>query len=366
MKNYSNIKTTDTLKGIAITAVLTNHYLNLNVSGDQSGFANAWIAIFFILSGYGIFYSLYRQFDDRLEDIFSLKIFRFYYQRLIRIFPLLWGAWLLQLIMVQSDDLSIWTLFGIHGTGHYWFLPALIQCYLLAPFIYFGVKRNLVILLIILICGFFLLNIFLFSNQAPEIIKKIFQFANTRWRDIYFFHIILFLLGMLITKYLKPKAIVTQKGFNGKKVLYDTFFWCFVFATLILMVILKIYSSTNHLVMIAFNVFPLLLIASLCIFSLICMVENKLFSFLGKISYPIYLFHMTFYLLLGNLGEFQVNSIKEFLLFVVLFPFFIFSCKYIGLMDKKIGEKLKSIPIFNNAQQATALDGNSATLQSRQ
>ena len=54
------LSVTNTLRGIGILVVLVNHYLTLNITGDNRGFAQLWIAVFFIVSGYGINYSLSR------------------------------------------------------------------------------------------------------------------------------------------------------------------------------------------------------------------------------------------------------------------------------------------------------------------
>ena len=43
----NSFEPTNTLKGIAIIAVLINHYLNMNVSTDSSGFANLLLARIF-------------------------------------------------------------------------------------------------------------------------------------------------------------------------------------------------------------------------------------------------------------------------------------------------------------------------------
>ena len=136
MKKFPNsMTTTDTLKGLSILVVLVNHYLNLNTVVDSGGFGNAWIAVFFFLSGYGIFHSL-----DRYKQLSSREVISFYYRRISRIFPLLWIAWLLEFI-VRGGNLSFFILTGIHATGHYWFVPAILHCYLTAPLISIILKQ---------------------------------------------------------------------------------------------------------------------------------------------------------------------------------------------------------------------------------
>jgi peptidoglycan/LPS O-acetylase OafA/YrhL len=79
-------KATETLKGLAIITVLINHYLNDNFSNNYGGFANTTISIFFLLSGYGIYSTLNKRFADNKFSWQALG--SFYYDRLIRVFPL--------------------------------------------------------------------------------------------------------------------------------------------------------------------------------------------------------------------------------------------------------------------------------------
>ncbi len=62
-------------RGFAIASIMINHYLNVYVKGDFSGFGNATITIFFILSGYGIYFSLERRFDDQTYSAPFPKLF---------------------------------------------------------------------------------------------------------------------------------------------------------------------------------------------------------------------------------------------------------------------------------------------------
>jgi peptidoglycan/LPS O-acetylase OafA/YrhL len=92
-------KATETLKGLAIFVVLINHYLNDNFSGNYGGFANITISIFFLLSGYGIYLTLDKRFADNKFSWQALGAF--YYDRLIRIFPLFWLALVIQTLVTQ-------------------------------------------------------------------------------------------------------------------------------------------------------------------------------------------------------------------------------------------------------------------------
>ena len=83
---------TDYLKGVAILTVVLNHFLNEYATHSMGGYANGMMSIFFILSGYGVFFSLSR---DR--EHYSLKhmLGAFWKRRILRIFPLFWIYYLL-------------------------------------------------------------------------------------------------------------------------------------------------------------------------------------------------------------------------------------------------------------------------------
>lgn len=347
-ENPDTFKTTNTLRGIAITAVLINHYLNLNVEGSE-GFANLWVSIFFILSGYGIFYSLDRHAANNSNYLFSKKLFIFYYQRLIRIFPLLWAAWLAELFVRGGDYLSFWIPFGIHANGHYWFIPALLQCYFLSPLIYWGIKNKPTIFFVFLIVGFIIINLIFFTNNSPIIVTKLAVFINSKWRDIYFLHILVFVFGFISASLLCEEKLKICVGGMSKGIL----FWFFTFSIVILMLILKHVGHSFLAKTIAFTCIPLLLIALLYIYSMSYSIENKYFRFLGSISYSIYLFHMSFYLLLSKYGKFPSNSIKELMWFLALFPFFLFTCYHLEKFGNYLNGHLKKASPFITIRQAT-------------
>jgi peptidoglycan/LPS O-acetylase OafA/YrhL len=341
-------KTTNTLKGIAITAVLINHYLNLNVEGNSGGFANLWISIFFILSGYGIFFSLNRHAANNSNYLFSNEIFIFYYQRLIRIYPLLWIAWLAQLF-VGGGYLSFWIPCGIHANGHYWFIPALLQCYLLSPLIYWGIKYKPATFLVVFIAGLIIINLIFLTNNSPIIIEKLADFTNSKWREIYFLHILVFVFGFLSASFVNARKFKIYVGGMSNGIL----FWFFTFLIVILMLILKHVGHSFLAKTIAFTCIPLILIALLFIYSIIYSVENKYFNFLGSISYSIYLFHMSFYLLLSKFGKYPTNSIKELMWSLALFPFFLFTCYHLERFGNYVNRHLKKLSPFITVHQVT-------------
>ena len=312
--------TTDTLKGIAISAVLINHYLNLNLSGDYSGFAYEWISIFFILSGYGLYHSFERLNFDRLT---FRKLRLFYYQRFIRIFPLLWIAWFVQ-FLVTHGDISYWIPLGLHGNGHFWFIPALLQCYLLAPFLFWGIKKNLYLSLVLLSALLILANIIFMSGLVPHFIVKLAQFTESHWMNAYFLQIVFFTVGLLFPLFIPKRDSCTR---NSNRIFHTAFFWILATFIIGIMLYLRYFLSRTSFTMLEFDVFPLFLMIFLCAHAIFHGIRNRLLEFLGRISYTIYLFHWSFYLLLRHIAGFRFNSTKELILCLILFPFFLYTSK---------------------------------------
>jgi peptidoglycan/LPS O-acetylase OafA/YrhL len=339
MEKHRTVGTTDTLKGLAISAVLVNHYLNLNVTGDFAGYAYLIVVIFFILSGYGLRISLAERCANCVGGSLSKEILGFYGQRLVRIFPLLWCAWIIQLL-VQGGDLSPWTLLGIHGTGHYWFIPALLQCYLLAPAVFLGAEKHPRLLVGILALALGVVNFVLFRSQTPDVIKKIADFTNSCWGGVYFLHILFFASGFLIPHLLTMRVRAVLDA--AARSLADLLFWLFAAATLLLMLILKRRAGTGYLLDVALEVASLTAISALCAYALGLMIEYRILSFLGEISYPIYLFHMSYYLLLDKIGGFPQNSVAELAWSVASFPLFILACLAFERLGRYFSTKFRS------------------------
>ena len=85
---------TTALKGIAILVVVSAHFAS-NFEEDfyirwLTEYAIAVIAIFFVLSGYGIFQSLERRFAAGGST--ARILLRFAFDRAVRIYPLYWLA----------------------------------------------------------------------------------------------------------------------------------------------------------------------------------------------------------------------------------------------------------------------------------
>ncbi len=190
---------TNSLKGIAICAVLINHFLNLNVTGDYLWFASLIVGLFFIVSGYGISASLER--SHTAGSFQASGLADFYFSRLIRIYPLFIAAYLIQ-CHVFAEPVVSWTVFALHGLGHFWFIPAIIQCYLLAPLLFLLGKRYRLLSLTAIVFGFLAANLLLHGDMLPAAVGNSLRFVHLYWRDVYFLYLLLFALAMYLPHYL--------------------------------------------------------------------------------------------------------------------------------------------------------------------
>ena len=122
---------TNFLKGIAISSVLINHYILKYTTINQIGYANGIIGIFFILSGFGLYLSLEKR--NKQDKLISNIIGRFYLDRFTRIFPLFYIALILGMFFFNiSFKITPLSLLGLEWSGKYWFIVAIIHCYLLS------------------------------------------------------------------------------------------------------------------------------------------------------------------------------------------------------------------------------------------
>jgi peptidoglycan/LPS O-acetylase OafA/YrhL len=326
---HTNKELTSFLKGFAILAVITSHFSERFMPHTIRSFGNHFVAIFFILSGYGIYFSLSKnKFKDR-KNIVS-----FYSRRFARIYPLYWISFILNLAFDRSSiitisSLSDFLLLSFNDPPRAWFVVALIPCYVFAPLVFnlIDKKKN-----------FFILYIIVFFSLV-NIIFSLLEFPQVRcwmYRGIYLNHIILFCLGM----YLPSIREKYNKNFN--------------IAWVILSFLLMIYSfvkTSNQALF--FQPSQLLFSISTVLFTYIFMFSNFRFPFfgilkkLGTYSYSLYLFEGMYTTALSKIhiieGERYINAFW----FILLFPgfFFIAAC-----LEETINNNLDIKQAFTNTK----------------
>jgi len=297
-KKYERIlisKNRDYLMGIAIVWIVLFHS---NISAPDNFFLRAmWyllvsfgggigVDIFFILSGFGLFYSVYNIENKCIKVNWG----GWFVKRMKRILPSYFIVAILFYLL--KGDLNLYNFcqlnFLIDGVRDFWFIPAIVICYLLFPLCYqYGVRmgfRSLMVMTILLIIVVaYLLNSFnfgyyrkieIFLQRIPCFILGIYWgylSVSNRYKEYY--------IGILFSVVLTPLCMYFSFVGNSR--------WAFLFMTIV------------------FIQFLLLLLS--CIGN----VVRGTLQYLGKRSLQIYLTHVSLGLMLSNLF-----SNKELALFI--------------------------------------------------
>jgi peptidoglycan/LPS O-acetylase OafA/YrhL len=327
-----NFKILDGLRGIAATYVLVNHSRgNLLMGGNEyakitpvekwslfdkfyysilqtTSLGREFVILFFILSGFSIAYSLQKK----------ATVLEFYERRLLRLYPpyliaLIWAAVVFyitkQLSPVLTDDLnSVFSspnniisnlLYVPQGAfiGQFWSLTYEVIFYLLIPFCIFNKRYYYIISLILYGVSIFI-----------------------SWKGVSGNNI----LSMYLLDYNIYFAIGVWVFHNYKKVesLFfikkDFIFYGALTGLFLLMVVVKFktseYNKVTLLIAVLFSI--LLIVNFLC--KEIC---NWLLSFLGSMSYTLYITHLAtiflFKSILLKTGAVSSNHITTWYIWIV-------------------------------------------------
>ena len=312
---------TNSLRGFAILFVIANHFLNQYVDPHTfKGFANALMSIFFVLSGYGIANSLERR--PKKAGTKMTPSLRFYIDRIPRIYPLLIISLLLD-GWISNKAHSPLAYLGIKNHGIYLFVNQIIHCYLAALVLHsFLSKNSLKRFLLIMVSLFIVLNAaFLFTPLGKLHFVRYLLRSSLAYRDLFLLHLVLFSLGMVISKFQQNKNPV-----NGSRAI-----WSKAISILAILPVLFLLGKTTRVPLLRMG-FDLLLLLS-CVYICQLFIEHRLkvpyLNDLGVYSYSLYLFHLIYYALLEHLNVLQRDSTVSFLMVILLFPLFFLVCKTI-------------------------------------
>ncbi|MDO8736339.1 MAG: acyltransferase [Thermoleophilia bacterium] len=337
----STRQTTSYLKGLAILLVLVTHYSSAYASGlydrlirDYAGFV---VSIFFILSGYGIYYSL-----RRLEEHYGGKplSFRlmgtFFWQRALRVYPLYWlsllsASYILGNVWEQFHTFSFRTLATymafptIRPPGYAWFIPELVQCYLVAPFLYYLLRKlhhwRYMAFIAALGAVFTVITVYFW-----QLLDAINGFGvpdpySLLYRSMFLSNILLFAAGLYM-----PVLIHDVKKYASN---YTTVAFFAAFLASLYFVrdeFFQLNGQTSQLVL-----FPLFLISvsGFCLSAIAAnrpLPLNRPVAWLGGFSFTLYLFHWQYYTLLEKAGLINDSEWQSALATIALFPIFMAAC----------------------------------------
>lgn len=183
------------------------------------------VNLFFILSGFGLYYSV-----SKYPDIASIDWLTWGKKRLVRLLP----SYLIVSVLyfLLKGDLSVynilWLNFWIDGVRDFWFIPGIAVCYLLFPAIYIlakkcGFGKVTVILLLILVLGNFLFEVActdyfakieIFTWRLPCFVIGVYlgyltkEKPQYKWKVAYIIALVLLVLSFVLTNLSRPTFVV--------------------------------------------------------------------------------------------------------------------------------------------------------------
>lgn len=312
---------------MVILTVVLGHWNNwFGIEDYATGFllfVTDLLVIYFILSGYGINFSLERRLSR--QQSWKRAILKYYIDRGMRLFPLYWLALIItplatpdeipDFLEFKSTTIAIFLGVPIFRAPQlFWFITSLIQCYLLAPVLFLMKKklgdRN-----------------FLFLNLVGLVFLSIITLADKQknyafyYRYLLFGHLSAFAMGMMLP------GIINQYGTKLKNNMANIA----AFLLYIIFAYLAIFKDTffNNSGLIEM---PLLILGAL-FFCAVTIANNPYlplrnsFAMVGRYSYPIYLFHPFFIMaILAGLGLQADRRLSNIFILIASMPVFIFIC----------------------------------------
>ncbi len=300
------------LRGFAIGSVVINHYITTYISESFSGYANGIIAVFFVLSGYGIFCSLSK--SDRLDTETLLK---YLYRRFMRIYPLYWLS-LIVITLTTRNSYGLKTILAIpffQAPGIYWFISSLVQCYLIAPLLFIFIRKHGYKKYIATVLTVMLLVYLLYQFAALPYNRDFFVY-----RYLFLSHIFLFASGMAI-----PPIIADHHSKLSNNILASLSFIFF------LVLVYWTREADTFFTNSAIYIAPLFVTGTvffcLCVISTVpLLIFRKPVVLIGAYSYSLFLFHTVFFIILSRYEIIKGADLQSITLTLLLFPLFLSGC----------------------------------------
>ncbi|MGE4504432.1 MAG: acyltransferase family protein [Desulfovibrionaceae bacterium] len=176
------------LRGLAILAVVANHYANDYISGPWRDYANGFIGLFFIVSGYLAWYSM-----AGVAGFTGTRAAAYYFaKKFLRLYPAFLATLAVGLLLFHES--YPWNILILKRPAP-WFINAIAQCYLFTYVFALPVRRlrfwqALAAVTVIFLCAALAIHLVDGMNRRPY-----------AFRGLPAAHIWLFGLGMLTARW---------------------------------------------------------------------------------------------------------------------------------------------------------------------
>jgi peptidoglycan/LPS O-acetylase OafA/YrhL len=350
-KKVLHLRGLNGIRAIAAVAVLISHIslalplfgldpLFTDKKGEPAGvlMASYGVTMFFVLSGFLITYLLLQE-----KEIQQIHIRHFYFRRILRIWPLYY-LFLVSCIFfyfvfnldANYNSLPLYIFFAANialiinsmlpFAGHLWSIGVEEQFYIFWPWAAKMQNKLLLKFSILFVIVFYVIKllVYIFKDNNP-----IFNFALITMGVIQFHVMILGSIG----------AILYYN--NSKLIRYfiDVKTQIIVWLILLLAVFNLFHISSaliDHEVMAIVTM--MIIFSQILRKNMIIDLDKKIFNFIGKISYGIYVIHpLLIFLLSKIIGEFQKSSFVNYLIvyFIVISITILLSYLSYNLYEKR-------------------------------
>jgi peptidoglycan/LPS O-acetylase OafA/YrhL len=360
----SDRQVTDYLRGLAIAVVLVSHYSSTYdedfYTHYLNNYGNAFMAIFFILAGYGAYYSFEKRFAGKSTNLRVIS--RYLIDRALRIYPLYWLA-LLMVALVEPQnfpvgDLGIVQVLAV-ATGFpfittpLWFIPSILQCYIFAPFLYLifkkiGLRRfayfNLAMLVMIMITSQEYVHLLSRFERMTSI--TIPDPTGVLFRGVFLGNVFLFSVGIMTPMLVR----IFGERMKSMTIFFVSAFLLFA-CSYILRYDILVFKHDQLLMEVVYY-------ASVFFFILSAVIVNPVLplmgfvTLMGRYSYSLYLFHILLFHSLMVINLFQEPLPLSMMIVLLSFPILLWMCivsekssrAFRNRLWSIAGRKIKSAP----------------------
>ena len=292
----------DYLRGLAAFGIMIYHYLSWTLDKFTAdtfmGRLGIYgVSIFYVLSGLTLYYVYYNKMQPNRQDIVA-----FFKKRVFRIFPLLWLATIISILLSRKMPdftnlfLNLSGLFGfvrwdVHISTGVWSIGNELVFYVFFPFFILFIKRFKPLMILLALALFALYLFFAFVRLNPDLT------LSEQWKNYVnpLNHVFLFLGGFLIGFFLHKYQIRNS-----------------VIITLLLLglALFTFYPATGNMINLVTGTNRLFFTAC-CFLICICFYKltfkfpqfiHKPFTLLGEASYSVYLLHPIVWALTGSVS----------------------------------------------------------------